>query len=134
MFTYCFNNEFICIFILIYTCILYFYDKCKVLLYCIVLYCIVLYCIVLYCIALHCIALPCHAMPCHAMPCHAMPCHAMPCHAMPCHAMPCHAMPCIVRYQQTSWFTSIEPGLHPLILNLSVYFHPVCVFLTDKMS
>ena len=65
MFTYCFNNDFICIFISL-LCILYFMMtnaatrisrfgtiKC----YCIVLYCIVLYCIVLYCIVLYCIVL-----------------------------------------------------------------------------
>ena len=48
MVTYCFNNEFICIFILLYSCIFYFYDeRCKinfairdnkVLLYCIVMF------------------------------------------------------------------------------------------------
>ena len=70
MFTYCFNNEFISIFLISLLCILYFYDneRCKmnfpvrdnkVLLYCIVLYCIVLYCIVLYCIVLYCIVLYC---------------------------------------------------------------------------
>ena len=59
MFTYCFNNEFISIFIISLLCILYLYDdeRCKmnfpvrdnkVLLYCIVLYCIVLYFILFY--------------------------------------------------------------------------------------
>ena len=66
MFTSCFNNEFISIFILRYTCIFFYDERCKknfpvrdnkVILYCIVLYCIVLYCIVLYCIVLYCIVL-----------------------------------------------------------------------------
>ena len=73
MFTYCFNNEFICI-LFLYSCILYFYDERfkifflvrdnTVLLYCIVLYCIVLYCIVLYCIVLYCIVLYCIVLYC----------------------------------------------------------------------
>ena len=79
MLTYCFNNEFICIFISLLR-ILYFYDdeRCKmnfpvwdnkVLLYCIVLYCIVLYCIVLYCIVLYCIVLYCIVLYCIVLYC-----------------------------------------------------------------
>ena len=79
MFTYCFNNEFIYIFISL-LCIFYFDDddRCKMnfpvrdnnaLLYCIVLYCIVLYCIVLYCIVLYCIVLYCIVLYCIVLYC-----------------------------------------------------------------
>ena len=82
MFTYCFNNDFICIFISL-LCILYFmmtnaatrisrFGTIKfycIVLYCIVLYCIVLYCIVLYCIVLYCIVLYCIVLYCIVLYC-----------------------------------------------------------------
>ena len=79
MFTYCFNNAFICIsFIRFYSCILDFLTNAAkefpglghcIVLYCIVLYCIVLYCIVLYCIVLYCIVLYCIVLYCIVLYC-----------------------------------------------------------------
>ena len=86
MFTYCYNNKFICIFILLYSYIFNFYDvHCKMnfpvrdnnVLHCIALHCIALHCIALHCIALHCIALHCIALHCIALHCIALHCIAL---------------------------------------------------------
>ena len=93
MFTYCFNNECICIFISLLLYFTFFMTnaakrivrsgtiKC----YCIALHCIALHCIALHCIALHCIALHCIALHCIALHCIALHCivqtrvHRSPC-------------------------------------------------------
>ena len=77
MFTYCFNNEFICIFISLLLYFIFFMTNAAKLIsrfgtikfYCIVLYCIVLYCIVLYCIVLYCIVLYCIVLYCIVLYC-----------------------------------------------------------------
>ena len=105
MFTYCFNNEFICIFISLLLYFIFYDERCKinfpvrdnkVLLYCIALHCIALHCIALHCIALHCIALHCIALHCIALHCIALHCIALHCIALHCIALHCIALHCIV--------------------------------------
>ena len=100
MFTYCFNNEFFCIFISLFLYFIFFMTNATKRISqsgTFALRCVALRCVALRCVALRCVALRCVALRCVALRCVALRCVALRCVALRCVALYCIVL-CLVRY------------------------------------
>ena len=129
MFTYCFNNEFISIFLFLYSVFYIFMNfpvrDNKVLLYCIVLYCIVLYCIVLYCIVLYCIVLYCIVLYCIVLYCIVLYCIVLYCIVLYCIVLYCIVLYIYICCPSRLMITGL--GVRPCALIVDIYRYIICV-------